>query len=350
MVVLTREQLEERLAALHQASLELVRDHSLEAILQRIVQLAREQAGARYAALGVVDNASNLIKLIADGMTQEEIRLTGHRPHGLGLLGALKHERQTIRVPEIGDDPRSVGFPPNHPTMHAFLGVPIMLGDQLLGLIYLTDKEDHFEFTKAEERVIETLAAYAAVAISNARLIQGMAERDKTLTARNEDLGLINDIAEAMTSTAELDQILEKTLARVMDRLEVEAGEIFLSEEGGQVYRLAMHRGESTGAFYTRDSFQVGEGYIGTVAQTGKPLISSNLREDPRFLRRAVLERGFDCIACIPLISQENIVGVMCVASRKERQFDKRSVDLLTAIGAWAGLSIENARLHRQAQ
>jgi two-component system, NarL family, sensor histidine kinase DevS len=350
MVVLTREQLEERLAALHQASLELVRDHSLEAILQRIVQMAREQAGARYAALGVVDNAGNLIQFIPEGMTPEEIRLTGHHPQGLGLLGAIKNERRTIRVPEIKDDPRSVGFPPNHPIMHAFLGVPIMLGDQLLGLIYLTDKEDHFEFTKAEERVIETLAAYAAVAISNARLIQGMAERDRSLTERNEDLGLINDIAEAMTSMMELDDILEKTLARVMERLEVEAGEIFLREESGQVYRLAMHRGESEEAFYSRESFKIGEGYIGTVAHTGKPLISSNLQDDNRFLRRAVLEKGFTCMACIPLVSQESVAGVMCVASRKPRQFDERTLNLLNAIGAWAGLSIENARLHRQAQ
>jgi signal transduction histidine kinase len=350
MVALTREQLEERLAALHQASLALVRDHSLEAILKRIVQLAREQSGARYAALGVVDEAGNLIQFLPEGMTPEEIRLTGHYPHGLGLLGALKQERRTIRVPVIGEDPRSVGFPPHHPNMHSFLGVPIMLGNQLLGLIYLTEKEDHFEFTRAEERIIETLAAYAAVAISNARLIQGMEDRDRSLTERNEDLGLINDIAEAMTSTVELDDILDKTLSRVMERLDVEAGEIFLREESGQAYRLAMHRGDWKEAFYSRDSFKLGEGYIGTVAQTGKPLISADLLEDNRYLRRAVLEKGFSCIACIPMVSQEIVVGVMCVASLKERRFDERSVNLLTALGAWAGLSIENARLHRQAQ
>jgi signal transduction histidine kinase len=350
MVVLTREQLEERLAALHQASLELVRDHSLEAVLQRIVQLARVQAGARYAALGVVDDAGNLVQFIPDGMTPEEVRLTGHRPVGKGMLGALKRERRTIRIPEIAEDPRSQGFPPNHPQMHSFLGVPIILGDRLLGLIYLTDKEDHFEFTKAEERVIEMLAAYAAVAISNARLIKGMSERDQELTERNEDLALINAVAEAMTSSGEIDEILDRTLTRVMGHLDVEAIEVFLSEEGGQIFRLAMHRGEAAQAFWTRDQFHLGEGYVGLAAQSGMPQISSEPYKDIRFLRRAVVEAGFRSIACIPLISAENVVGVMCLASRKDRHFNERSLDLLTAIAAWAGLSIENTRLHRQAR
>jgi two-component system, NarL family, sensor histidine kinase DevS len=350
MVVLTRDQLEERLAALHRASLELMRSHSLEDVLRRIVQLAREQARARYAALGVVEDDNNLVEFLPEGMTPEEIHLIGPLPVGKGLLGALKTERRTIRVADIQEDPRRVGFPPNHPDMRTFLGVPILLGDELLGLIYLTDKEDHFEFTKEEERVIETLAAYAAVAISNARLIKGLAERDKSLTARNEDLKLINDIAEAMTSTVSLDEILEKTLVRVMERLEVEAGEIFLSDEGGKVYRLAKHRGESQEAFYTHDTFRLGEGYIGTVAQTGTPLICTNLPQDGRFLRKAVLNEGFVSMACIPLGSQGKIPGVMCVATRKQRQFDDRSIALLTAIGAWAGLSIENARLNKQAQ
>src|SRR3989304_10174048 len=238
MVVLTREQLEEPLAALHLASLELVRDLSLDDVLQRIIHLAREQAKARFAALGVVDDEGKLLQFIPVGRAAEETRLTGDSPVGLGLLGALKHERQTIRIPDIGTDPRSGGFPPHHPDMHSFLGVPIMLGERLLGLIYLTDKEDHFEFTKDDERVIETLSAYAAVAISNARLYQGMTDGDKALTKRTEDLALINEMATTMASSLEIDEILNQTLSRVMDHLNIEAGEIFLREESGLFLRL----------------------------------------------------------------------------------------------------------------
>ena len=186
MVMLTREQLEERLAALHRASLELVGVLSLDNVLERIIQIAREQAGAQYAALGVVDEHGELIQFIPVGMTNEATREVGEPPIGKGLLGALQDERRTIRVHDIHKDPRSYGFPPGHPVMHSFLGVPIMLGERLFGRIYLTDKIDHFEFTEEDERVIEMLAAYAAVAINNARLYQDLKERDQALTQKSD--------------------------------------------------------------------------------------------------------------------------------------------------------------------
>jgi len=98
----------------------------------------------------------------------------------------------------------------------------VILGDRLLGLIYLTDKEDHFEFTPTDERVIETLAAYAAVAITNARLYKGLAERDEALTQRNEDLALINHMGASMAGSLEIDGILRETLKRVMEYINVD--------------------------------------------------------------------------------------------------------------------------------
>jgi two-component system sensor histidine kinase DevS len=350
MVLLTREQLEERLLALHQASLELVRNLSLDQLLERIVHLAQEQAGARYAALGVVNEGGNMVRFIPVGMTPEEVRKTGHPPRGMGMIGAVQKERRTIRIPEITADSRSIGFPQDHPEMKSFLGVPIILGERLLGEIYLTDKIDHHEFTETDEQVIEMLAAYAAVAISNAQLYKGMKTRDRELTKRNEDLALVNRLAETVASSLELEEILDHTLEKVMEHLEVEAGEIFLTEEGRQGLRLALHRGEAADAFWTRDRFRLGEGYVGLVAQSGKPLTSGNPQKDLRYLRPAVIEAGFHFLACVPLTASGNVIGVMSVATRRERRFSQREVDLLMAIGTWAGLSIENARLHRQAQ
>jgi GAF domain-containing protein len=158
MVVLSREQIEERLVALHRASLELVSNLSLETVLERIVNLAREQAGARYAALGVINEEGELEKFIPVGISPQEAQRMGHPPRGLGLIGAIRRERRTIRIAEISQDERSVGFPPHHPPMSSFLGVPIMQGDQLLGQIYLTDKIDYPIFTEDDAIVIETLA------------------------------------------------------------------------------------------------------------------------------------------------------------------------------------------------
>jgi two-component system sensor histidine kinase DevS len=350
MVFLTREQIEERLVALHKASLELVRDLSPEVVLPHIVNLAREQAGARYAALGVIGENGGLSQFIPIGITDDEISRLAHPPVGKGMIGAIMEERCTIRVPDISKDPRACGFPPGHPPMESFLGVPILLGENLLGVIYLTDKENYLEFTEDDERVIETLAAYAAVAISNARLYDELLIRDRAITRRNEDLALLNDVASALATSLELEEVLERTLNRVMSYLNVEAGEIFLREDNEQELRLAMHRGEAAHAFWTKDTFEMGEGFVGTVAQMGKPLVSTALSQDLRFVRKAVVEAGFRCLASIPLTAHGNVVGVMNVATRRERVLDKRELNLLSAIGTWAGITIENARLHRQAR
>lgn len=350
MVILTREQLEERLATLHQASLELVGDLSLDVVLQRIVDLARAQAGARYAALGLLDEEGQIARFIPVGMTAEQIQHLGDAPVGKGMLGALMVERKTIRIPEISADPRSGGFPPHHPEMRPFLGVPIILGERLLGLIYLTNKEEHVEFTEEDERVIETLAAYAAVAISNANLYKEVVDRDQILMNRNQDLGLVNNMAAAVTSALEIDDILYQTLSKVLDYLDVEAGEIFLCDEMGQIYRRALHLGDMVESFLTRDSFTLGEGPIGQVAESKKPLVSIDPQREVGYFRHEVVEAGLCCVACIPLATRGNVLGVMCVAAKQPQNFDDRVLDLLLSIGTWAGLSIENVRLQRQAR
>jgi len=350
MVILTREQLEERLATLHKASLELVGDLSLDVVLHRIVNLARAQAGARYAALGLLGEDDQIDRFIPVGMTDEQIEQIGALPVGKGMLGALKTERKPIRIPEISADPRSGGFPPNHPDMHPFLGVPITTGDRLLVLIYLTNKEDHIEFTEADERVIETLAAYAAVAISNAQLYKDVIDRDQALMKRNQDLGLLNTMAAAVTRSLEVDDIVYQALSGVLDYLEVEAGEIFLADESGQVFQLALHLGDSIDALWTRDSFSLGEGPIGQVAQSGQPLVSIDPQREVGYFRHEVVESGLCCVACVPLATRSGVLGVMCVAAKEPQNFDERVLDLLLSIGTWAGLSFENVRLQRQAR
>src|SRR4030065_451370 len=283
MVLLTREQIEARLVALHRASLELVSDLSLEVVLERIAHLAREQAGARYAALGVLDEHGKLVTFIPVGMTADEIAQMDHPPVGLGLIGAIAKERRTIRIPNLAKDERRIGFPPNHPPMISFLGVPIVSGSRLLGQIYLTDKEDYTEFTRDDERVIDTLAAYAAVAIVNARMYENLVERDEALSQRNKDLGLLNDIGEMLSTSNQVDEILEKTLDDVMSYLDVEAGEIFLTEEDGLSVRMALHRGDAADVFWTKGLFRMGEVFVGLVAESAKPLVSNSLQQDLRF-------------------------------------------------------------------
>jgi signal transduction histidine kinase len=163
-------------------------------------------------------------------------------------------------------------------------------------------------------------------------------------------MGLLNGIASTLTSSLELDEILNKTLGLVMNYMKVEAGDIFLLEEDKTTLRMVLHRGQAAEAFWTRNIFNVGDGYPGIVAKNRKPLISRQLANDANFLRDAVVEAGFQQIACVPLISRENLMGVMSVATRTNEPFDERNVQMLVAVGAWAGLAIENSRLHFNAR
>lgn len=349
-MLLTREQLQERLIALHRASLELVKDVSLDHLLERIATLACEQAEARYAALGVLDDAGKLKNFISVGMTEDQIKRIAHPPVGRGLIGELMDAEGPLRVPVIQDHPHSVGFPAHHPEMTSFLGVPIRAGDSQLGQIYLTEKLDAPEFTADDEKVIQMLAAYAAAAIQNARLVEQMRERDAVLTRRSEDLVMLNDIASALTSSLELDEILNKTLAVVMNYMKVEAGEIFLLEDDKETLRMVLHRGEAAEAFWNRNRFKLGEGIIGIVAQKVESFLCSDLKADDRFAREAVVQAGFRQMAFLPLRSIENVMGVMTVATRSAQPLEQRSIQMLDAVANWAGLAIENARLHQNAR
>jgi signal transduction histidine kinase len=165
---------ERALEALNQAALAIAAELDIDKVLQLIVDLARDLGQARYSALAVGDwripGALDVHRFIYSGMDPQTVRAIGHWPRGKGLLGAVIHEQQVIRLADMSQDPRSTGFPPGHPPMKSFLGVPIVAAGETLGNLYLADKHENEEFTDSDQRLIEMLAAHAAVAIQNARL------------------------------------------------------------------------------------------------------------------------------------------------------------------------------------
>jgi two-component system, NarL family, sensor histidine kinase DevS len=346
-MLLTREELQDRLLALHKASLELVKDVSLETLLERIVSLACEQAEAKFGALGVLDDEGRLKQFITVGMNSEEIKRIPHPPRGFGLVGALMHgDAGNIRIPEISADPRSAGFPPGHAEMHTLLGVPIRQGDRQLGQIYLTEKIAAPEFTSDDETIIEILAAYAGVAIDNARLYENLNERDQAITRHNDELALLNQIGMALASSLELDDIMNKTLALLMAHFKVEAGEIFLLDKDSTTLRLVLHRGEAAEAFWKKNHYKMGEGMVGKAAQIKEPVTSNHLERDEHITQQAVVKAGFRQIACIPMTSHGDTIGVLTIATHSKKPISKSELEVLTSVAMGAGTAIENARLH----
>lgn len=162
------------LEALNEAGLAMAAELDLDKVLQLIVDSARDLVEARYSALAVGDwrggGPGSTQQFVHSGMTPAQARSVKHWPRGVGLLGAVIHEQHSIRATDIGQDPRSSGFPAGHPVMSSFLGVPIIGASETLGNLYLTDKRSGEQFTEEDQRLVEMLAAHAAVAIQNARL------------------------------------------------------------------------------------------------------------------------------------------------------------------------------------
>ena len=144
----------------------------LEPVLQLIVDRVRDLADAEYAALGIIGEDGGLERFVTSGITEARRRRIGSLPHGRGILGLIIRESRSIRIRDIGSDPRRHGFPPHHPPMHSFLGVPVRLRDIAIGNFYLTNKRQADAFSAEDQRLVERFALHAAIAIENARLHQ----------------------------------------------------------------------------------------------------------------------------------------------------------------------------------
>lgn len=163
-----------------EAGLTLVSELDLDRVLEHIVELAMAITNARYGALGVLtEDHERIERFITRGISEEDRAAIGDSPVGHGMLGLLIEERRAMRIPDISQDPRSYGFPPNHPPMRSFLGAPVLALGKVFGNIYLTEKQGSVEFTDEDLAAVEVLATQAGVAIENARLYEEAREAEE---------------------------------------------------------------------------------------------------------------------------------------------------------------------------
>jgi signal transduction histidine kinase len=158
------------LLALHEAGLAIPSELSLETVLQKAVDQARELVGARYGALSILRDGGGIDLFITSGLSAEERARIGPPPQGRGLLGVVLNEGQRLRLPDLARDPRSIGFPPHHPPMHSLLAVPVVAAGVIVGNLYLAEKVQADGFTLDDEEILLRFATQVALAITNARL------------------------------------------------------------------------------------------------------------------------------------------------------------------------------------
>ena len=223
------EQKRQQLQAVNTAGLALTSELDRDQVLQRVADQARLVANARYAALGVFDEEGIVESFTTSGISEEERALIGPLPRGLGLLGHLQVERRPLRLKDLHDHPSSIGFPKNHPPMKSFLGTPILLRGELLGTLYLTEKQDSDEFTADDAEALETLAAQAAIAIENARLYS-QSERVSILEERHRIRMDLHD--GVMQSLYGIGLLLEDVAERLHEEPEHAKAQLMRSVDG----------------------------------------------------------------------------------------------------------------------
>lgn len=201
---------QEHVEGLLGAVVSLTEDLSLEAVLDRVVQSACELVGARYGALGVIGDDQQLSHFITVGIDDEGARLIGDLPTGHGVLGELIREPKPLRLHDLGEHPIAVGFPPNHPPMSTFLGVPVRVRDEVFGNLYLTEKIGGQDFSGEDEDLAVALASAAGVAIQNAKLFDDSKRRQKWLEAGMEVSDSLKD--RPRSDTENLDMIAERAV------------------------------------------------------------------------------------------------------------------------------------------
>jgi signal transduction histidine kinase len=216
-----RDSLSPTLRAVSDAVLSVAAEHSVDEVLQRLVESARELVGARYAALGTPDGDGGFSRFLTAGMSDELVARLGPLPRTHGMLGAMLETAESFRTPDIHADPRFRGWwPRGHPNMRSFLGVPISTPEGVIGAFYLTDKVGADEFTDTDRELIELLAAHAAIAITNARLY----EQSRELSILSERNRLALELHDAVSQKL-FSLVLTAEAAATLAGPDSEAGE-----------------------------------------------------------------------------------------------------------------------------
>ena len=212
-----------RLRRLIEVGRKLVAELDLEVLLLDIVEAARELTGARYAALGVLNEQGNgLDRFLTVGLDEETRTRIGDLPHGHGVLGVLISDPRPLRLADVSEHPRSYGFPAGHPQMRTFLGVPLRIRDQVYGNLYMTERESG-EFDDADEAAAVVLAEWAGIAIENARLYENATRRSEELARAVAGFEASLAVARAVGGETELDRILELIAKRGRALLEADS-------------------------------------------------------------------------------------------------------------------------------
>lgn len=321
----------------------LVTELDLDVVLDRVLETAREVTGARYAAVGVLnERRTELKQFLTSGVDEDTHRAIGDLPRGRGVLGALIEDPEPLRLRDVGTHPRSYGFPVGHPVMRSFLGVPVLVRGEAWGNLYLTEKEGGGEFTDSDEQAAVTLADWAAVAIENARLYETSEHRRRELEKAVRGLEATRDVAVAIGGEIALEHVLELIAKRGRALVGARSLVIMLCE-GDElvVHASAGHAQEARGV-----RLPIGDSTSGQVLERRRP---ERITDVDARLGIAPSEFGVQdahTALLVPMLYRGAAVGVLAAFDRGEgaSAFSEDDEQMLRTFAASAATAVALAQ------
>ncbi len=324
---------EGRLLALFAAGLAVTSELSLDALLRRLIEVAAELTGARYAALGVIGaNGSELEQFVTHGIDDELRAEIGPLPRGGGILGVLIRDAKPLRLHDLAEDPRSVGFPPGHPPMRSFLGVPILLRGVAYGNLYLTEKQNGEDFTVEDEELVALLAGQAAVAIENARLYEASARWSRQLQS-------LDEVGNALATETDLDRLLDLVVRRLRELLGARVVALALPS-GSEELRFAAVAGADDLLGTTISRVQ---SKSGAVLERRRSERIDSVIDDPEVNREVTRRAGAHTGMWVPLIARGQVIGVLEIHDKEghDARFSDDDLRLAETFAARAAVAVE---------
>ncbi|HEX4564655.1 MAG TPA: GAF domain-containing sensor histidine kinase, partial [Solirubrobacteraceae bacterium] len=320
----------------------LTQELDQQVVLERVLEMAREVTGARYAALGVLnEHGDGLERFLTVGIDDQARRAIGDEPRGRGVLGELIEHPEPLRLDDVGDHPRSYGFPAAHPPMHSFLGVPIVIRGKAWGNLYLTEKQVG-SFTQADEESAVVLADWAAIAIENSRLYERSEHRRHEIEQAFRELEATRDVAVAIAGEVSLDRLLELITKRGRALVGARSLVIMLREGDDLVVQTTAGHADATRGVRV----PVAESACGEVLKHRR---SERISDLPARLRIPAQEFGVaDALTAllVPMVHRGDALGILAAFDRGEARdpFNADDERMLRTFAANAATAVALAR------
>jgi signal transduction histidine kinase len=333
----------DKLAEVVEAGTAIARGLDLDETLQAVVDAAARVTRASYCALGVLGPDRRITRFITTGLTSEQRELLGSLPTGRGILGVLIDEARPLRLHKLSDDPRSVGFPPNHPPMDSFLGVPVEGRGGVFGNLYLTEAADG-DFTDEDERIVLLLAGMAAVAIENARLYHDATEQAEQARRAAEARIALTGAAAAVLHEHDLVEAMRLVAREAVRLLNVRLVAVAVPDEFAGAIRYDVAEGPDAATFDT-SAVPLTDSFAGSVLLAGVAIhVDGRDVGALRDFTSATRLAGHDVIAQPVVVGEEPAAVILAVDREDGDLFGNDDQELLAVLATFAAIAVRTSR------